>query len=245
MSSRQEEKERRRKERIAAEQAAAKQAKRRRNLQLGVAGLLGVVAIAAVVVAVVAGGGGGDGGNGGDGDEQVSPTGGSGQNVSLPERQITDLNAAARAAGCVVRSFPEGEEQRDHSTESVEYATNPPAYGEHNPVPAQDGIYDPGNAPPVEQTVHTLEHGRIIVQYRPGLPEADRLKLESVVNEQLGDFGPGYHMVLMENQTNMPYEVAATAWAQLLGCRELNDKTFDAIRAFREAHTDKAPEVVP
>ena len=43
----------------------------------------------------------------------------------------------------------------------------------------------------------------------------------------------------------MPYAVAAVAWTQLVGCKEFTDKSFDALRAFRDRFVDKGPEVVP
>ncbi len=52
-------------------------------------------------------------------------------------------------------------------------------------------------------------------------------------------------MLLFQNTTGMPYQVAATAWGQLLGCPQMNPKVFDAIRTFRERYLDKGPEVVP
>ena len=54
-----------------------------------------------------------------------------------------------------------------------------------------------------------------------------------------------YHMLLFQNNTNMPYEVAATAWTQLLGCKTVNANTWDAIRAFRDRFVDKGPEIIP
>ena len=50
-------------------------------------------------------------------------------------------------------------------------------------------------------------------------------------------------MVLFPNR-RMPYEVAVTAWGHLLGCKKVNDKTFDAIRAFRDRYRDQGPEQV-
>ena len=50
---------------------------------------------------------------------------------------------------------------------------------------------------------------------------------------------------MYENVTDMPYEVAATAWTQLLGCKTLNDRTFDALRAFGDRYVDEGPERVP
>jgi hypothetical protein len=52
-------------------------------------------------------------------------------------------------------------------------------------------------------------------------------------------------MLLFENNTNMPYEVAATAWTHIMGCKTVNDKTWDALRAFRDRFVDKGPELIP
>ena len=50
---------------------------------------------------------------------------------------------------------------------------------------------------------------------------------------------------MFQNTTGMKYQVAATAWGQLLGCPQMNPKVFDAIRTFRERYLDKGPEIVP
>ena len=62
--------------------------------------------------------------------------------------------------------------------------------------------------------VHTLEHGRINVQYKKGTPAADVAKLEALLAEQ----NEGYHMLLYENTTDMEPAVAATAWTHSLTC---------------------------
>ena len=43
----------------------------------------------------------------------------------------------------------------------------------------------------------------------------------------------------------MPYAVAATAWDHVLGCPMMNERVFDAVRAFRNTYVDKGPETVP
>ena len=55
----------------------------------------------------------------------------------------------------------------------------------------------------------------------------------------------GYHLLLYENSTDMPFAVAATAWDHLLGCPAMNDRVFDAIRAFTATYVDQGPEIVP
>ena len=55
----------------------------------------------------------------------------------------------------------------------------------------------------------------------------------------------GYHMLMFQNTTNMPYQVAAAAWGHYVGCPKMNDKVFDALRTFHDQYIDKGPEIVP
>ena len=237
MSSRQEEKERRRAERQALEEAERRKAATRRRLQMVAGGILAVAAIAAVVIAI-ASGGGGDDGDGPDADR--------GPTTPIPARKLADLNQAAKAAGCEVKTF--STEGRDHFPDNKgvnnDYKSNPPTSGKHRPEWAEDGIYDPGNEPAKENWVHSLEHGRVIYQYAPGTPARRISQLETLYNEPLRGL-EGYHQLLLQNNTKMPYAVSAVAWTQLVGCKEFNDKAFDALRAFRDRFVDKGPEVVP
>jgi hypothetical protein len=188
-----------------------------------------IVAIAIVVIVLVTSGGG---------DPEPGPA----PSAGVPEPIETALAPAARAAGCVVReSRIEGSE---HTSEPVEYRTNPPTSGDHDPVAAEDGLYDSGNSPDVEQSVHALEHGRINLQYRKGTPAERIAQLETVASEPVkGD--AGYHTLLFENQTGMQPALVATAWGQSLSCPDYNDRVFDAVRAFRSAFVDKGPEFIP
>jgi hypothetical protein len=239
MSSRQQEKERRRQERIAREQAEAKKATSRRRLQLVAGGVLGIAAIAAVIAAIVSGGGN-------DGSASGPKSGGDVAKVAIPARKISNFDEAVKAAGCTFKTYPA--EGREHlpsdSATNDKYKTNPPTSGAHRPTPAEDGIYDPGNEPAKENFVHTLEHGRIEIQYAPGTPKKTVDQLQTLFNEQLKGV-EGYHQLLFQNNTDMPYAVAATAWTQLLGCKTMNPQVFDAIRAFRERFVDKGPELIP
>jgi hypothetical protein len=232
MSSRQQEKEARRQERLAREAEEKRRADRNRRLQIVGGAVLGVALVAAVVIAVAASGGGG---------EKPKTTGQKNPEVKalpIPPRKTTDLFAAAKAAGCVVKTFPM--EGRTHVTTTVNYKTNPPTSGNHNPVPAEDGDYSGQATPAKENFVHTLEHGRIEFQYRPGTPPSVIGQMRTLFGEQ-----NQYHDLLFQNNTGMPYEVAATAWTHLIGCKAVNPKVWDALRAFRLRYTDQAPEQIP
>jgi hypothetical protein len=149
--------------------------------------------------------------------------------------KVEALEKAAKAAGCSARDFPE--EGHDHTGDPVTYKTNPPTSGNHDPAPAPDGEYE--SAATQEHLVHTLEHGRIELQYKPGAPAAARAGLKSVFDED------SEHMLLYPSNTGMPYAVAATAWTHMLSCPSYNERVPAAMRAFRDAYRDKGPEKVP
>jgi type II secretory pathway pseudopilin PulG len=217
MASRQQEKERRRQERQAAEEQAARSASRKRRLQIGGAAVL-VIAVAAVIAVVALAGGGDD------------------------TADTSSLAADAKAAGCTLNSYKS--EGREHTTGKVNYKTNPPTSGSHNPVPAEDGIYQPGNEPAVGNWVHSLEHGRVLFQYKPGTPAGDVAKLRSLAEEEFND-SAAYHVLLFQNNTKMPTQFALVAWTKSLTCDKLTDQSMDVMRDFRKAYTDKGPEFIP
>ncbi len=207
----------------------------------------GGLTLAVVVGLVIALGGSGDAGEGGgDLPEQahietdsgavhaVAPDGREG--TPPPAIEQGDLEIAAREAGCELRlDLPD--EGATHVPDDVEYDTNPPTSGNHHPEQQADGAYS--EPVKLEHAVHSLEHGRIEIQYSPNLPERDQLALKGVFDE---DF---YGMLLFPNP-DMPYAVAATAWTQMLGCDRYEGRaTLDAIRAFRDVYRGRGPEPVP
>jgi hypothetical protein len=232
VSSRQEEKQRRREERLARERAEKASVARRKRLQIALGGVGGVAAIV-VVALLVSGAVGGDN----------SSTGGAtpASDVAIPEQAIGDMKQAAAAAGCKLSNPAiEGRSHEDRAFKASDYKTNPPTSGNHFPQWYDDGVYLPGSVPELGMLVHTLEHGRIDVQYKPGTPAKTVSQLEALLAEQ----SQGYHMLLYQNTTNMAAQVAATAWGHSLTCPAMNDKVFDAIRTFRAEYIDKGPEKV-
>jgi hypothetical protein len=233
MASRKEEKERRRQERLAQERAAAEAAQRRRTYGIFAGGVL-VVATAVVVVILVAVGGGsdGDGGSNGLGSEEGLP-----EAVDPPPQKIRDLAQAAKAADCRLSNPAIEGSTHVQGGVRVKYKTNPPASGNHDPIPANDGAY--GKAPGIKHLVHALEHGRIEFQFDPSLPKRRIAQLRGLFDQD------PYHVILTPNPTKMTYRVAATAWGHVAGCRRITDETFDVLRTFKERYRDKGPEFVP
>jgi hypothetical protein len=239
VASRKEQKEALRREREAREQAARAAARRRQLMGYGVGGALALAAIVIVAVLLVAGGGDESGAS-----EDVYP---SGVEISPPGRLSQDLDAAAEAADCELESKPAaGRDHLQSESDTQSYEQNPPTSGLHFAIPAADDIYD--EQPDSEDLVHTLEHGRVIVWFRPNLPADSRGSLRALYEED------PYHLVLTPNETDMPFAVAASAWnaqpaplgtGRLMGCPRYNDEVLDALRAFIGEHRDNGPETVP
>jgi len=238
VSHRREQKEALRREREARERQAQAAEQRKKLVGYGVGGVL---AIAAVIVLVVLVAGGGDGGGSDAQAAEVFPDGG-----SFPEQKVFEVAPAAEAAGCRLKDVKGT--SREHTTsldQRVKYSSNPPTSGRHYEIPAQDGIY--GDAPQDEELIHGMEHGRVIFWVKPSLPEDQRADIRALVEDD------SYQMFLVP-RTAMPYAVAATAWdadpapngtGKLMTCDEVNDKTYDALAAFRDEHRSQGPEPIP
>jgi hypothetical protein len=248
MASRKEEKERLRQQRIAAERRDAQAGQRRLLLGYVVAGLLAAAVVVGIIV-VIASGSGGDG----EGEQvaesaenaHIDPATGitaapdNREGTPPPAVEQARLNQAAAQADCDLRlDLPdEGANHLSPNEDPPNYETNPPTSGDHDENPLADGAYS--EAPEARNVLHSFEHGRVAVQYSPDLPEEDQLALKGVFDEDPEG------MLLFPNP-DMPYEVAATAWTQLLGCdRYEGGATLDAIRAFRDTYRGQGPEPVP
>jgi hypothetical protein len=238
MARRKGEKEALRRERERREAEARAAERRKRLVGYGGGGLLAIAGIAIVIFLAAGGGDGIEGQGGGD----VFPEGG-----EVSEQTDFDLEASAEAARCELRS-KRGSGVADHTTsldERVEYEENPPTNGRHYFEPAPDGLYY--DAPQDEQLVHTLEHGRVVVWVKPGLPQDQRETIRALFDED------DYQMVVVPRR-NMKPVLAATAWnrdpdpggtGRTLVCNEWNDEVVDAIRTFRDEHRSNGPEPVP
>ena len=223
---------------MAREEAERKAAARRKRLQFVFGGLLALAAVGGIVAVLALGVLGGDDGGGPGNPTDPSEVA---SDVTLPEQKSGDLKAAAKAAGCELANPEiEGSTHEDKEFQGSDYKTNPPTSGNHNPDWYEDGIYNAGDTPKLGMLVHTLEHGRIDVQYKEGTSAEDVSKLEAFLAET-----DGYHMLLFENTTGMDAAVAATAWGHSVTCPKLDDTTWDALRTFRTSYIDKGPEAVP
>jgi hypothetical protein len=237
VASRKEQKEALRREREAREQEAKQADHRRRLIGYGAAGGL-VLAAMVVLVVLLAGGGGGDNKE----TAELLPSGG-----SVPDVKNTNFAAAAKAAECQTKSYHAT--SRDHTNKKsikVKYPTNPPAAGKHYQFPADDGAYS--KAPLDVELVHSQEHGRVVIWFKPSLPKDTRADLKAMFDKQKG------YQLLLVPRSNMPFQVAETAWnaapeplgtGRLLGCPTIGDKTWDALQDFIEDNRGNGPEPIP
>jgi hypothetical protein len=256
MTTRREERERMRQERLAAQQAAASSEKRRLYLGYGVAGVIVVAIVAGIVVAVA----------GGDDDAQNASTGDfpelayiqpeigavpsdmepdARDGTDPPPQANADLEAAARAANCDLQLDlkDEGNTHFSDPDRVPDYKTNPPTSGDHyagnenGSGALADGAYL--NTPQIARAVHSLEHGRVEIQYSPDLSEDEQLEIKGVFEESPQG-------VIMFPNPDMPYDVAITAWTQLAGCDTYEGAaTLDVLRTFRDIYRGQAPEFFP
>ncbi len=247
MATRKDEKKRRRAERLEAERREADTARKRLILGYGAAGVLTLAVLAGIVV-VIAGSGGGESTSGYPANAHIvtDPQYGGGQTFGAtpdgregtqpPPIKQAGLSKAASQADCTLE-LNLRDEGNGHVEGHVTYHTNPPTSGNHNPVPQADGAYS--TSPQLEHVVHSLEHGRVEIQYSPDLSEQDQLALKGVFQDSPGG-------LLLFPNPKMPYEVAATAWTRLLGCKHYEgQKTLDAIRDFRDQFRGHGPEAIP
>jgi hypothetical protein len=231
---REEERERLRQARQERESGQAKSEKRRLFAVYAVAGVIGLLVVVGVVALIAS-----SGGSGGSGAAHINQASGSTNGIKPDERtgtapadvKVANLKQAAKQAGCDLRLKleDEGHTHIAPTAETPDYKTNPPTSGNHVEPPYQeaDGAYS--EMPGEIFLVHSLEHGRMQIQYSPDLPEKDQLALKGLYETM-------YAGTLLFPNENMDYEVAATTWTNLLGCPKYKGAiTLDAIRDFGKA----------
>ena len=198
----------------------------RNRLIVGYAIVATVVLAVAVLVFVLVSGGGDSGSGNDDGGAHInlnqrsrqherrrSRTSGPGSSRRGPRCPTSSQAAKEAAANCALKLEDEG---NTHLPQNVarcpNYKTNPPTSGNHVEPPFQqaDGAYS--EEPNQLDVVHSLEHGRLAIEYSPDLPEKAQLELKGLYDTMYG-------ATLLFPNDEMPYDVAAATWTNLLACR--------------------------
>lgn len=123
-----------------------------------------------------------------------------------------------------------GQGHLDPGGKYTKYNSTPPTSGPHDPTAAPCGV----TTEPIsnEVQVHNLEHGVIMVQYRPGLETAQVSRLEAL--------GRSYSShVIVAPYPGLRTAVAATAWTRLM---TLDDADTGKLRRFIDLYRQKGPE---
>lgn len=132
-------------------------------------------------------------------------------------RPGTTLGDVASKAGCRLQEF-------ENAT-----VTNPSVTGRLvERARVADGSHIGRTTPSPDATTHALLHGRVLIQYRPGLAEPAVRALDQLVEDD-PDLVVGF-----ANQTGMTAPVAATAYLSLLTCPGVTAGTLHALRVFRD-----------
>jgi Protein of unknown function (DUF3105) len=156
-----------------------------------------------------------------------------------------DAKEALAAAGCTRETLPS--QGRNHVNElpaNFEYNSTPATSGPHQGQPLAPAIWNVYDEP-VEQIklVHNLEHGGVIVQYGPGVPEATVEQIQAWYREDpnglvIAPLPPE----LVEQEPALRNRIALTAWTHLQTCQRFNEEAF---ANFLDLHRGDGPEPFP
>ena len=109
----------------------------------------------------------------------------------------------------------------------VEYSSDPPTSGPHQPGPAVSGVVEDPITRPVQ--VGILERGDVLIQFSPDLAEDDRTELARL----------GGDRVVVAPNPDLPSPVVATAWVYKRSCTSVD---VDPLKDFIEERVGRGPE---
>ncbi len=157
-----------------------------------------------------------------------------------------------RVAGCsgveTIGALPP-EEDRRHITSPVNspdlstYPSVPPTSGPHAGTALPSGVYD--QPQDIYRAIHSLEHGAVIVWYRPGLSSADLQRIKDFYRSPAA----GDHVIVAPydypdqseaGQLPAGQQIALAAWHRLQTCERAH---LGAVQAFVDGY--RTPAGVP
>jgi Protein of unknown function (DUF3105) len=145
-----------------------------------------------------------------------------------------------RSVAAQGRQVPiEGNRQHVPQGQVVPYRNRPPSSGDHYDQPAGYGFFQ--REIPTGNWVHDLEHGGIVVLFRPDLcDQACQTQLQDTYNTAPSSaVFPGTRKMLVTPYQDMDHAIAVVAWGWV---DEMDAFDKDRILAFYKAHVDKGPE---
>jgi hypothetical protein len=213
----------------ASHAPSVQEAGRRNLLWMGIAGAA-VLGLVAVIVLLV-------GNNTGGAPSKVSPE------LKL-ETPIADLQPATQPGNTPsvdpndLPGTAMPYEGSDHvgPSEPITYTNYPPTSGRHYPGTAEYGFSYKEIAEGF--LVHSMEHGAVVLYYRPDLPESVKEKIRKLFT-QIPPDKDGLVKLIAVPYPKLQTPMAVAAWTRLL---PLSDFDFEQILAFYRAWVSKGPE---
>ncbi|HVF54382.1 MAG TPA: DUF3105 domain-containing protein [Actinomycetota bacterium] len=156
----------------------------------------------------------------------------------LKDRGAKDapVGVAAGEAGCTAVETPEeqGQDHIEEGTQHPPYSSNPPTSGPHYGSPADAGFYETPMAQ--ETVVHNLEHGQIVIWYRPDAEQDVLDQIEDVTRDEAVAT-----LAVPFSEIEEPYDLVLTAWGALQRCENVSQVVIDD---FRAEYQGRGPENV-
>lgn len=155
------------------------------------------------------------------------------------DTKVGNFGVSESAAGCdsIQTVKPQEGKHIEQGADHPPYNTNPPTSGPHYSAPLapiDTGFYDSDIEP--EKVVHNLEHGQIVIWYRPDAPRKTIDDIETATEEV-----PAATVAVPWNDIDAPKELVITAWGHLQPCVQMSKDVLDH---FRELYQGKGPENV-
>lgn len=116
----------------------------------------------------------------------------------------------------------------------ADYNSNPPASGPHYANSQPAGIYD--KPVPDGNLIHSMEHGAVILWYKPDISASDSAKLKTIFSDV------PVSKKIMVPRTSLDVPVALTSWERLLKLETIDE---NQIKNFMETNEDRGPEKAP
>lgn len=150
-----------------------------------------------------------------------------------PEQVAFEPNTTiGEAALASVQSFPDKGREHVDPGQSVNYDSDFPTSGPHDPNPVMPGIYSDMQRP--EQLVHSLEHGNIVIYVDE--PTTDTIQaLQSWVDQ----FSGPWDGIVVTPKAGLDESVVLTAWTKKLVLDEFQP---EAAATFIDAYRGRGPE---
>jgi Protein of unknown function (DUF3105)/Domain of unknown function (DUF4190) len=155
----------------------------------------------------------------------------------IADQSLDDISEEDANCG-PVESHPD--EGQDHVRDGkvVTYGTSPPTSGSHYAVPAEPGFYEEDSGIEPERLVHNLEHGQIVIWYRPNAPDLGFIEeqVEQLVRQEPQATVGAPYMDMPDD-----YNIVLTSWTQSRACQFASQTVVDD---FRRQFQGVAPEPI-